>query len=262
LRAGDWRSEHQTVGVDRVSRVRRRSRGHRSHRGQPSKVPGTLPADDDPAWSPNGRQLAFDRLDNGNKDVWIMNTDGSGQRQLTFSRKNDDFPQWSPNGRWLAFQSAGHGHEGVYVLNLKTGTAYRVVQPGEFPDWVSNHRLIYDDQDELFTVDPWGDTSSPVRIGYGGLGARVANDGRTYVYDAIFGDSGGAGISLSRIGGVGVTSVTHDGGDDDPVLSPDARWVAFDSPRSDKRVSVYVIRADGNSHTLSRLSTGSDPDWR
>jgi hypothetical protein len=150
----------------------------------------------------------------------------------------------------------------VYVLSLRTGTAYRVVQPGEFPDWVSNQRLIYDDENELFTVDPFGDTSSPARIKYGALGARVADDGRTYVYDTIFGDTGPTGIASSRIGGVGVTSITHDPDDDDPVLSPDGRWVAFDSPRSYQPVSVYLIRADGNPQTLSRLSTGTDPDWR
>jgi len=32
----------------------------------------------------------------GNKDIWVMNADGSGQTNLTNSTNNENFPSWSP----------------------------------------------------------------------------------------------------------------------------------------------------------------------
>lgn len=38
--------------------------------------------------------------------VWVVNRDGSGNRQLTFSERGESAPQWSPDGRYISFVSA------------------------------------------------------------------------------------------------------------------------------------------------------------
>jgi hypothetical protein len=51
-----------------------------------------------PTWSPDGRRIAFVRgLFNGG-NVWVMEADGSNQRQLTFSPEAERFPVWLPAG--------------------------------------------------------------------------------------------------------------------------------------------------------------------
>ena len=58
-------------------------------------------------WSPDGRQIAFVRKvrtrpsgpDYGNREIYVMNADGSGQRRLTHSSAYDAEPAWSPDGR-------------------------------------------------------------------------------------------------------------------------------------------------------------------
>ena len=58
------------------------------------------PADDsDPAWSHDGRSVAFATTRDGNSEVYVMNPDGSGQRRLTRNPAEDWFPVWSPGGR-------------------------------------------------------------------------------------------------------------------------------------------------------------------
>lgn len=57
--------------------------------------PGT---DDDPVWSPDGRQIAMESDAAGNFDIWVMNTDGTGLVQLTDNPATD----WSPDWMWVA----------------------------------------------------------------------------------------------------------------------------------------------------------------
>jgi Tol biopolymer transport system component len=50
--------------------------------------------DDDPAWSPDGRQIVFESNRNGHLDIWIVNADGTGELQLTRDPSNDRSPDW------------------------------------------------------------------------------------------------------------------------------------------------------------------------
>jgi Tol biopolymer transport system component len=62
----------------------------------------------DPRWSPNGRELVFDRVTLGGtasspqSEIWRSKRDGSGLRQLT-SGHADDEADWSPDGRRIVF---------------------------------------------------------------------------------------------------------------------------------------------------------------
>jgi Tol biopolymer transport system component len=65
-----------------------------------------------PAWSPDGRLIAFvsDRdaavgTTPATRDVYVMNADGSGQRRLTQNSRNNVHPVWSPDGSRVAYVS-------------------------------------------------------------------------------------------------------------------------------------------------------------
>ncbi len=79
------------------------------------KVPLTSTGTDlEPVWSPDGSQIAFVSTRDGNPEIFVMNTDGSGQTQLSFTEytsfapSNVD-PVWSPDGSQIAFASNRHG---------------------------------------------------------------------------------------------------------------------------------------------------------
>jgi TolB protein len=71
----------------------------------------------EPAWSPDGRQIAFRSTRNGNRDIYVMNADGSGKRNLTRNPANDVRPSWSPDGRRIAFLSDRDGRLEAHVMN-------------------------------------------------------------------------------------------------------------------------------------------------
>ncbi len=70
-----------------------------------------------PAWSPDGRKLAFVSRRDGNSEIYVMNADGSAQENLTRQPANDSHPSWSRDGRKLVFVSRRDGNSEIYVMN-------------------------------------------------------------------------------------------------------------------------------------------------
>jgi TolB protein len=76
--------------------------------------------DGEPAWSPDGRKIAFQRkrrVGGSNGEIYVMNADGSGKRNLTRNPAQDGSPSWSPDGRRIAFVSNRNGRPEAHVMN-------------------------------------------------------------------------------------------------------------------------------------------------
>ena len=70
-----------------------------------------------PAWSPDGRKLAFVSQRDGNSEIYVMNADGSAQENLTRQPASDSHPSWSRDGRRIVFVSRRDGNAEIYVMN-------------------------------------------------------------------------------------------------------------------------------------------------
>ena len=98
-----------------------------------------------PAWSPNGKELAYMAPDkNGKEFVWIMDADGSNQRQLTDGTQ----PRWSPDGKKLVYSKITQGKEknrDIYTIEIETNTISQITSEttdeGE-PDWSPDGKWI------------------------------------------------------------------------------------------------------------------------
>jgi TolB protein len=56
-----------------------------------------------PAWSPDGRRIAFVRWGPRGRDIYTMNADGSGEVLITSGKRDDYDPAWSPDSKRLVF---------------------------------------------------------------------------------------------------------------------------------------------------------------
>ena len=98
-------------------------------RGTPS--PPEVPT---AVWSPDGRMIAFSSWRDGRSEVYVMNADGSGQRNLSRHPARDGSPAWSPDGRRIAFVSLRDGQSEVYVMNVD-GSGQRRLTRSPAVDW-------------------------------------------------------------------------------------------------------------------------------
>jgi Tol biopolymer transport system component len=118
--------------------------------------------DDQAAFSPDGRQMAFvTSRANGTADLWTLDVQTRRARALTSGAGGDFRPAWSPDGTWIAFSSdRGHGLPfahgrwehlhlvDIYLIHPDGSGLKRITEPGNFcgsPKWSadSRHVVVY-----------------------------------------------------------------------------------------------------------------------
>lgn len=182
-----------------------------------------------PAWSPDGTRIAFVSDRDGNDDIWVAYTDGSGQVNLTHHEAKDHSPAWSPDGEWIAFASVRDSIYWELYLMRSDGSNVR--------------RLT------------WWEDASDLSPAWSPDGARLAfaskRDGNWELY------------AMDRNGANLVRLTYHPADDTNPSWSPDGKRLAFESTR-DGYAEIYVMLAVGGEATnVSREPFASDhgPTW-
>ena len=91
--------------------------------------------DGQPAWSPDGKRIAYISKEDGNFEIYVIGNDGSGQARLTTSPNSDGLPVWSPDGKWIAFRSDRGGGWAVYVMRVDGSDVRKVIDANVLKYW-------------------------------------------------------------------------------------------------------------------------------
>jgi len=85
------------------------------------------------AFSPDGRQAAY--VSYPDLNLWKMNADGTGKRQLTFGESKAAMPRWSPDGRRIAFMGWTPGKNDISKIRIIPADGGAPEQPVTWPGW-------------------------------------------------------------------------------------------------------------------------------
>ena len=206
-----------------------------------------------PAWSPDGRRIAFVSRRDGNSEIYVMNADGSGKRNLTRDRASDDYPTWSPDGRRIAFlrgrlHSNNPGPASACTASrlpplCRERRRQRAAQADAQPNvsggqmvWSPDGRTIYFGRYLVRT-----DGSGARRLPYIPLTAVWSPDGRRIAFAGkprpaatglVRAFRRNTDIYVMNADGSGLRKLTHNAGyNAEPAWSPDGRKIAFRSTR-------------------------------
>lgn len=74
----------------------------------------------EPAWSPDGAQIAFGCVMNGNQEICVVNADGSNLRNITNSSApvGEIQPSWSPDGKYVTYTTFKNGNDDIAQRKL------------------------------------------------------------------------------------------------------------------------------------------------
>ncbi len=205
-----------------------------------------------PAFCPDGSRIAFSSKRDGNTEIYLMDSDGGGQRRLTNDRAIDFAPAFSPDGRRLAFVSDRDGNDEVYLADLGTLEQRRLTyHPGDdalpafSPD--GEQVLFISDREDKYRI-------YSCQAGGAGGGRekglrRVFDDGFNKVHFSVLRDR--LLVQEERENQVVLFTAPADGGPKTlmscppfraalpTAVSPDGKWLLYTSSR-DGNDEVYI----------------------
>ncbi len=196
-------------------------------------------------WSPDGTRIAYRSNQTGNREIWVMNANGSDQHQLTNNPAEDSYPAWSPDGNTIAFFSNRDGHHGreeaIYLMNTDGSNVRRI-------SWLES-------MDGVASFSPDGTKLTWVDM----ICAR--------------GGCGPSHVYVGNLDGSGVRRVTQgDRSDWNPVFSPDGSMIAFMSGdyhdllrNGDSGWDIEIVNLDGTGRqnlTGPNASGEAAPAWK
>jgi Tol biopolymer transport system component len=193
-----------------------------------------------PAWSPDGRRLAFARQLDG---VYVINVDGSGLRKI-WSRGTTSYPSypvdWSPDGSKIAFMDCCGTDTGIFVIDSNGSDVTRLI----------GHEFAGPGcKDVMDTCGVYSPTWSP--------------DGQQIAF-AYWGGycCGLSGVAIINVDGTLPRFLRPADGGSSPAWSPDGTKIAFQTGFfGGLSGEIGFVSADGSGRPQFLQISGEDPRW-
>lgn len=222
-----------------------------------------------PAWSPDGRKIAWTSYKRDNPDVYVKDLTTGRTRVLSAARGINIGAAYSPDGRKVALSRSQDGDADIYILDANTGKVLsRVTRGGGIdvgPTWSPDGRRI------AFSSERSGGSHIFIADASGGNAVRVSRQGN-FNTDPVWSPDGTRVAFVGRDPGFDVfvfdvetqrtSRITQNMGDnEDPSWSPDSKYLVFSSTRTGGS-NIWLSTADGRHQVQITRSGGyTQPTW-
>ncbi|MFZ0412685.1 MAG: hypothetical protein WAL51_14280, partial [Candidatus Acidiferrales bacterium] len=181
-----------------------------------------------PAWSPDGSEIAFMSSQNGDPEIYVVNTSGGNLRRITFAAGVSTSPAWNPKtGKQIIFVSDRAGDPVLYLANSDGSDVQKIDLP-----------------DMGYSVDPsWSPNGQMIAFCW----RRPSGNFDIYVMDIVSKQL----VELTR----------DEGRNERPSWAPDGRHIVFESTRTGTR-QIWSMLADGSQpRQLTFQGQSESPNW-
>lgn len=224
-----------------------------------------------PAWSPNGRQLAYVSFEARKPTVYVHEV-ATGKRRLVANFKgSNSAPAWSPDGRTLALTLSRDGGSQLNLLDLTAAGSEprRIAQSTSIdtePVFTADGRSIYFVSDrggspQIYRVPVAG--GSPERVTFTGsynISPALSPDGRWLAFVSRV--SGAFKLHVMDLASGTANAITDTIADERPSFSPNSKMLIYATQQQGKE-ALMTTTLDGKIKARLAGQTGDirEPGW-
>ena len=179
-----------------------------------------------PRLSPNGLRIAYVISEGANQDIWVFDLQRDAPRKLTFGGLNQS-PVWSPDGQYIVFEKVG---QGLFQARADDASQPQALMPRVVPQLPSSF-----------------------------IGKQLAYFEKSKIWTVALEDQGG-----QLKAGTPEQFIQSTFADQWPAISPDGRWLAYQSTQSGKNevyVQAFPTSATSSGGKLVSNDGGTFPHW-
>jgi len=223
-----------------------------------------------PAWSPDGRKLAYVSFEGGRSAVYVQIL-RTGFRQKVSSKAGvNGAPAWHPDGKRLALTlSQQDGNLDIYILDLTSGRLEQVTSHSAIdtePEWDRDGRGLYFTSDrsggpQIYRVDSWDKKTS--RVTYEGsynARPRLSPQGDSLTLVTL--DRGNYRIALFDIQRKTLQVLSEGRLDESPSFAPNGQTIIYATGKGGQGV-LATVSSDGQISGTIQAAEGDvrEPVW-
>lgn len=222
-----------------------------------------------PAWSPNGKRLAYVAFNvyKGVSSLRVQDLSSGNVRTIASGSGVNSAPAWSPDGSRIAFTKSSNGNSDIFVYNLNTGQKRQLTRGSSIntePSWSPDGSKI------AFTSDRGGQPQIYEMSTSGGQVQRLTYDGKSnqrpnFSPDgkslAMIQKSGnGFRVAIMDLTNNNVRVVSQGPLDDSPNFAPNGQAIIY--AKQGRSNELATVSLDGKaSSKLSQSGEVREPAW-